>query len=208
MPIISGSYVSPTWNNGAAPAIDKDELQDITDTVAANQTPPNHADQSTTYGVGTIANYGHLKLSDSADSAKDATAGTAVTPAALFEVTNESGHYTGTGTYGPSNPTQITVKKKPSLVVVGWNNGGTAENGVLTLYPGFAYGSGVTNYGRGMYTVGNADTTYPNHTFPVICQYDNQTKKLKWWYGTAGFTYGSAIQCNSSGNVYSYTVIY
>ena len=38
MPISGGKYVAPTWNNGASPAIDASELQDICDTVAAHET--------------------------------------------------------------------------------------------------------------------------------------------------------------------------
>lgn len=38
MPIVSGSYVAPTWTNNAAPAIDAAELQALCDTVEASQT--------------------------------------------------------------------------------------------------------------------------------------------------------------------------
>lgn len=45
-------------------------------------TPSSHASESTTYGVGTGTNYGHLKLSSATDSTADVDGGTAATPAA------------------------------------------------------------------------------------------------------------------------------
>ena len=37
MPISGGKYVSPTWHNNAAPALDAAELQAMTDTIEENQ---------------------------------------------------------------------------------------------------------------------------------------------------------------------------
>lgn len=37
MPMSGGEYLAPTWVNGAAPAIDADELQAICDTVQGSQ---------------------------------------------------------------------------------------------------------------------------------------------------------------------------
>ena len=46
-------------------------------------TPSSHASSSTTYGVGTSSNYGHVKLSDSTSSTSGVSGGTAATPSAV-----------------------------------------------------------------------------------------------------------------------------
>ena len=45
MPISGGKYVSPTWHNNAAPALDAAELQAMTDTIEENQEPQSSAVQ-------------------------------------------------------------------------------------------------------------------------------------------------------------------
>lgn len=45
MPISGGKYVSPTWHNNAAPALDAAELQAMTDTIEGNQEPQSSAVQ-------------------------------------------------------------------------------------------------------------------------------------------------------------------
>ena len=45
--------------------------------------PKNHAVSATTFGAGTSANYGHVRLSDATDSTSAASSGTAATPAAV-----------------------------------------------------------------------------------------------------------------------------
>lgn len=52
-------------------------------TVAAGKAPTDHASSAATYGTGTAANYGHVKLSDSANSTLGASGGTAATPFAV-----------------------------------------------------------------------------------------------------------------------------
>ena len=48
--------------------------------------PTSHANSGTTYGAGTASLYGHVKLSDTADSSLGVDSGTAVTPKALADV--------------------------------------------------------------------------------------------------------------------------
>lgn len=48
-----------------------------------NKAPNSHASTATTYGIGTSANYGHVKLSDSTSTTSAASAGIAATPAAV-----------------------------------------------------------------------------------------------------------------------------
>lgn len=59
-----------------------------------NAAVKNHASSNNTYGVGTANVYGHVKLSDTADDSKDTTAGTAVTPHALYGFLAELGEKT------------------------------------------------------------------------------------------------------------------
>lgn len=51
--------------------------------LAAGKAPTAHASSATTYGVGTDANYGHLKLSSSTSSTSTTSGGVAATPAAV-----------------------------------------------------------------------------------------------------------------------------
>lgn len=52
----------------------------------SNKAPTNHASNQTTYGVGSAANYGHVKLSDALDSVLGAADGVAATPKAIKAV--------------------------------------------------------------------------------------------------------------------------
>ena len=45
--------------------------------------PTSHASSGTSYGIGTSANYGHVKLSDSTSSSSDASTGIAASPKAV-----------------------------------------------------------------------------------------------------------------------------
>lgn len=61
-------------------------MTDVSSTIQALTTgkaPTAHASSETTYGVGTASSYGHVKLSDTADSSLGAGSGVAVTPKAL-----------------------------------------------------------------------------------------------------------------------------
>ena len=55
-------------------------------TTLGGKAPTSHASSATTYGVGTSANYGHVKLSDSTASTSSTSGGTAATPAAVKAV--------------------------------------------------------------------------------------------------------------------------
>ena len=52
-------------------------------TLDGAKAPTNHASSATTYGTGTAANYGHVKLSDSTSSTSSTSNGVAATPAAV-----------------------------------------------------------------------------------------------------------------------------
>ena len=60
------------------------DLKDYVDEELDKKAPTNHADAATTYGIGTNALYGHVKLSDSTSSSTAAASGgTAATPKAV-----------------------------------------------------------------------------------------------------------------------------
>lgn len=56
---------------------------DALELVVDGKAPINHASTTTTYGAGSSANYGHVKLSDSTSSSSDAAAGIAASPKAV-----------------------------------------------------------------------------------------------------------------------------
>lgn len=80
-------------------------------TAAAGKAPTDHASSAATYGAGTAANYGHVKLSDSVNSTLGASGGTAATPAAVkaaYDLANgkaPKNHASGAATYGAGTET-------------------------------------------------------------------------------------------------------
>ena len=54
--------------------------------------PTAHASTDTTYGIGTSANYGHVKLSDSTSSTSGASSGIAASPAAVKAAYDKANH--------------------------------------------------------------------------------------------------------------------
>ncbi len=78
----------------ATPAAVKAVNDSLTSNVSSLQTaingkaPTSHASSDTTYGTGSGANYGHVKLSDATNYSSDATMGTAATPKAVSAVNN------------------------------------------------------------------------------------------------------------------------
>ncbi len=81
----------------------------------ASFTPISHASTATTYGIGTSANYGHVKLSDSTSSASSASSGVAATPKAVSDAISKSPYiystsYSMTGTSSSQiNKVEITT---------------------------------------------------------------------------------------------------
>lgn len=61
--------------------------------------PVNHASPSTTYGIGTSGNFGHVKLSDATNSTSGASAGIAATPAAVKAAYDLAGGNQGKNIY-------------------------------------------------------------------------------------------------------------
>lgn len=82
------SYASTIYVNAATGALTASSLYGTTlyeggTSLAAKYAPIAHASTGTSYGIGTSANYGHVKLSDANDSTSGASAGIAATPNAV-----------------------------------------------------------------------------------------------------------------------------
>lgn len=96
--------------------------------------PKNHASVQTTYGIGTAANYGHVRLSDSTSSTSAAASGgTAATPAAVkaaYDLANgkaPKAHASTATTYGAGSATNYGhVKLSDSILSTSDTAGGTA----------------------------------------------------------------------------------
>ena len=89
----------PTGPTGPAPTRGVDywteqDKQAVIAEAIADAAPKNHASSAATYGAGTAASYGHVKLSDATDSASDASGGAAATPGAVkaaYDLANQAG---------------------------------------------------------------------------------------------------------------------
>ncbi len=95
--------------------------------------PKNHAVSATTFGAGTSANYGHVRLSDATGSTSAASGGTAATPAAvkaaydLADGKAPKAHASTQATYGKGTSTNYGhVKLSDSILSTSDTAGGTA----------------------------------------------------------------------------------
>ena len=82
--------------NAFAAAVHSHAISDVTDlqTTLDGKAPTSHASSATTYGKGTNANYGHVKLSDSTSSTTAASSGgTAATPKAVKDALDAAKTY-------------------------------------------------------------------------------------------------------------------
>ena len=188
MPIINGKYVAPTWVNGQNPPIDAQEMQAICDSVAKNQAPTSHASPTTDYGVGNASKYGHVKLSDSADSSLGQSFGTAATPA-LVALVNDTAHdaslkanqalelaggkadttvtgtYQGSGTCGANHKNTLQFSKIPTVIYISCRPDDLSNVGLIVLVPKLKIGYSFSNTERGntllyVSTEGNAVSWY------------------------------------------------
>lgn len=75
--------IDTTAQNALAAAQDAQSNASSALTEAQSKAPKNHASTITTYGKGTLTNYGHVKLSDSILSTSSTDGGTAATPYAV-----------------------------------------------------------------------------------------------------------------------------
>ena len=223
MPIINGEYIAPTWVNGQNPPIDAQEMQDICDSVAKNQAPTSHASPTKDYGVGNASNYGHVKLSDTADMSLGQSFGTAATPALVALVQNTAteaadaahqaltlaggkadatvtGTYQGSGTSGANNQNSLEFGEIiPSVIYIS-NKPDESDSAVLiVLVPPLKIGysfynsDGATKWNT-LLEVGAGHFVTPGHTFTAVSWYAKQA--------------GPGAQGNNLGETYTYVAMY
>ena len=143
--------------------------------------PTSHASSATTYGVGTSANYGHLKLSDVTSSTSGTSGGIAATPAAVkaaYDLAN-----TANTTKAPTNHASTATT---------YGVGTTANYGHVKLSATAAAASAATaTAGTANGVVANADHV---HAFP------SQIATARSFSMTGAVT-APAISFNGTGNV-------
>ena len=86
--------IDTTARNALAAAQDAQSNASSALTEAQSKAPKAHASTQATYGTGTAASYGHVKLSDATGSALNASGGTAATPGAVkaaYDLANQAG---------------------------------------------------------------------------------------------------------------------
>ena len=218
MPIINGKYVAPTWVNGQNPPIDAQEMQDICDSIAKYQTPTDHASPTTDYGVGNASKYGHVKLSDSADSSLGQNFGTAATPA-LVALVNDVAHdaslnanqaltlaggkadatvtgtYQGGGSYGANNKNYLTFPKIPTVIYISNKPNRSNSEALLVIVPRLKIGYSFSNTGP--------SNSAPNAAWNTLLEVSTSGNTV-YWYSTRSV--GS--QGNNRGETYTYVAMY
>lgn len=218
MPIVDGKYVAPTWVNGQNPPIDAQEMQAICDSVAKNQTPTNHASLTSQYGVGNAAKYGHVKLSDTADSSLGQTFGTAATPALVAAVETAAdaaastanqaltlaggkadatvtGTYQGTGTWGAHNKNSINFTKIPAVIYISNKPNRSNSATLLVIVPKLKIGYSFSNVGP--------STSAPNAAWNTLLEVSVSGNAV-YWYSTRS----EGPQGNNRGETYTYVAMY
>lgn len=218
MPIFNGEYVAPTWVNGQNPPIDAQEMQDICDSVAKNQTPTDHASQTTDYGVGNASKYGHVKLSDTADISLGQTFGTAATPALVAAVetvadgaastANQAltlaggkadaavtGTYYGGGSYGANNKNYLTFTKIPTVIYISNKPDRSNSATLLVIVPRLKIGYSFFNAGP--------STSAPNGAWNTLLEVSTSVNTV-YWYSTRS----EGSQGNNRGETYTYVAMY
>lgn len=180
----SGVYVNPSTNALYATTIYQGGTS-----LAGLYAPIAHASSATTYGLGTAANYGHLKLSDSiTDNTSSTGSGTAATPKAIYDALTSAKSYADSLT--AANDAMVF---KGTIAATGVITSGDANvNGKtlsqLTGYSAgwtFRVGEALTITGVGVLEIGDI----------VICVKDYATA-----YAATDWT---AIQVNIDGSVTS-----
>lgn len=218
MPIVDGKYVAPTWVNGQNPPIDAQEMQAICDSVAKNQTPTNHASQTTDYGVGNASKYGHVKLSDTPDASRTAANGVAATPAMVAAVktvadgaaTNAAqalelaggkadatitGTYQGGGSYGANNKNYLTFTKLPTVIYISNKPNRSNSEALLVIVPRLKIGYSFSNTGP--------SNSAPNAAWNTLLEVSVSGTTVYWYSTRSGGSQG-----NNRGETYTYVAMY
>lgn len=164
------AYVAPNWKNGQAPALDAAALQAISDAIVANQTKNTQQDSS-------------ISSLQTAVNGKSRVA---------------TGSYTGTGTYGSSNPNSITFPFTPKLVIIvnSPSNIGNDYGVLLGTYNtvGMLWFTGIENV-----AINETDST--TDVLKATNKVTVSGTKFSW-YRTYGGTDDGYSQLNRSGKTY------
>ena len=218
MPIINGEYIAPTWGNGQNPPIDAQEMQAICDSVAKNQTPTNHASSTSQYGVGSATKYGHVNLSDTADSSLGSSSGTAATPAMVYAVktvadaaastanqaltlaggkadATVTGTYQGSGTYGANNKNSINFTKIPTVIYISNKPYRSNSVALLVIVPRLKIGYSFSNAG--------SSPSAPNSAWNTLLEVSVSGTTVSWYS-----TRSEGSQGNNKGETYTYYAMY
>ena len=218
MPIINGKYVAPKWVNGQNPPIDAQEMQAICDSVAKNQTPTNHASQTTDYGVGNTTKYGHVKLSDTPDASRTAANGVAATPAMVAAVktvadgaastanqaltlaggksdATVTGTYQGGGSYGANNKNYLTFTKIPTVIYISNKPNRSNSEALLVIVPRLKIGYSFSNTGP--------SNSAPNAAWNTLLEVSVSGTTVSWYSARS-----EGSQGNNKGETYTYYAMY
>ena len=218
MPIINGKYVAPTWVNGQNPPIDAQEMQAICDSVAKNQTPTDHASQTTDYGVGNTTKYGHVKLSDTPDASRTAANGVAATPAMVAAVktvadgaattaaqalelaggkanATANGTYIGSGSYGENHKNTLIFSKIPTVIYISNKPNRSNSEALLVIVPRLKIGYSVSNAGQ--------SPSAPNSAWNTLLEVSVAGTTVSWYS-----TRSQGSQGNNIGETYTYYAMY
>ena len=118
--------------------------------LSTSKAPIAHASTSTTYGIGTSSNYGHVKLSDSTTSTSSTSSGVAATPAAVksaYDLAN-SAKSTADTAQSTANSAQSTADTAKSTANSAKSTADTAQSTANSRAP-IAHASTSTTYGIG-----------------------------------------------------------
>ena len=201
MPMQNGIYVAPTWVNNAAPAIDADELQAMSDTIQENQTPGVAKVQLTqalqsAFGLSSSQQLDALLnilsraavLNSGGDELQSVLGDTLLT---LPGVRIATGSYVGTGTYGANNPCTLTFDFLPELVMFqntffGQISTGGSSSNIVPVMAMQGQTNGMVFYNSASGADGYTYITWSNKTMS--------------WYNTSDEYY----QLNSLNTTYYY----
>lgn len=137
-------------------------LEDLS-TAISGKAPTSHASSATTYGTGTSANYGHVKLSDATDSTSGTSGGIAATPAAVksaYDLANgkaPKAHASTATTYGigtSSNYGHVKLSDSATSTSAASSGIAASPKAVKTVNDRITYGSTDLTAGTSALTTG------------------------------------------------------
>lgn len=196
------AYVAPNWRDGAPPALDAEALNAISQALA--KLPMENGGTFATSGAAGLYNLINAAATMTSSTlasgdyvgVQDVSAGigkrTTLSNLASWIVSNgtgakiATGSYTGTGTYGASNPNSITFPFTPKLVWIYKTGNTLPDQGYMVEM--LVWMNGITHYSFGGGYSFNGEITLSGNT-------------LKWVINQTKYTYPRE-QLNISGIIY------